>query len=217
MLLGCAAPVYYYSPTQAPSMDFFNKMVKTANPAVASLDSVQIFQATLQEDYVERNSVAEKTIINTESDATRFPVPVIDKEYRLYIFKLFYGKVKSDAIFMSTAYKGDCDGDNCANVGIGPAYYGKIRMEQLVLNKAMKMTKNKNEYVPVKASPDSIRMIAAEDFSKPQTTTINIKHLVVLKPNKVGGSKPLRYDIEQLFDDKKALLFTYQGTVLRNP
>ena len=54
------------------------------------------------------------------------------------------------------------------------------------------------------------------DFpSRPQTVEdkFNIEKIVRLDPNKVGGYKPLVFDISKIFNDPNALQFHYLTTL----
>ncbi len=42
---------------------------------------------------------------------------------------------------------------------------------------------------------------------------LNIEKIVNLDPNKIGGRKPLVFDINQVFNDKSALQFHYVKTL----
>lgn len=211
----CAPRKFYYPPYAPPDITMICEMLRQAGFKHEQLDSVKVFEATLREDVITMNSVGEITVLNDASKATRFPVPASENTYRLFLF-MPYGKgLNNSCIFLTTVFRGKCAGNGifCRNISVGPAYAGTIFANQIHFTEALKMNKCQTRYKPLKSHPADMRLITPKPVENWMQVGINVKTITIHRPNKISGNKPLQYDIENIFRDDKALLFTYRYSI----
>jgi hypothetical protein len=192
-------------------------------PVTQMANNVEVYISSFREKFIEKDHLLEFTELN---DSTSIPF-VIYKEIDgysqdLYLLKyeFIYGKNFHDtiqaAVFFSVKYHGI---EN--TIGITPCYFGIINEEDTLIafNTELSLKKDKDHYYlkPLKKSKkvNGLLFIPADFPSNPksQEEKFNIEKIVRLDPNKVGGYKPLVFDISKIFRDTNALQFHYYDTL----
>lgn len=186
-----------------------------------------IFVAPLYENFIERDGIGEKTIVNQNSTKQRLDLPVIDKSYELFIITT-EGSGTQLAIFIPGIFKGLKGTNSYKCIGLGPALIGKYGEGELVFYKKVKYYAKKKKgkigwVYDVKASEFKNGSIFDPfDLSKTkfnvlfQTADTNliselprftVSTILQLSDNRFGGTKPLVYNIASVFEDAEALRF----------
>jgi len=205
LFASCAAPRFTdFTADSSVNKNLLSQFDKIANRQNIIVDSVDVFVASLRETLVERDAVGERRIRNTESDQPAFNVAISDKYYELYLFRIYSRPNDNYCIIISTAY------DNLGCLGLGPAFFGSIRINQVNMRKRLALKKMNNVYALVPDKESAMDMYFISDSRiKEAIGQIRITEIIQKQSNKIAGSKPIVYNIEKVFNDPKALLFVY--------
>ena len=133
------------------------------------------------------------------------------------IFFQFFSKPdKRLAIFLATGwnYKDTC-------TSLGPAYLGYIREERFRIARRLKISKENNDYFLRKLrcvmnkGCDQVTLFfyADEAMNTADQTRIRFRQVILDDANKIAGKKPVIFNINKIFNDPDALVFTYYSTL----
>ena len=119
-------------------------------------------------------------------------------------------------VFFSVKHNGRGD-----TIGITPCYFGVIDEEDdlIAFDTELSLKKSNGHYYlkPLKKNKkmNGLLFMPADFPSTPQTPEdkFAIEKIVRLDPNKIGGYKPLVFDISKIFRDPNALQFHYYDTL----
>jgi hypothetical protein len=199
-------------------------------PVTKKAGKVEVYISSFSEKFIEKDRLLEFTELN---DSTQIPfatyLGVTGYSQDLYLLKYEFtysginkktGKIfevpADAAIFFSVKHNGSGD-----TIGITPCYFGIINDEDnlIAFDTELSLKKDKGHYY-LKLQKRNKKMngllFMPADFP-PTPKTIedkfNIEKIVRLDPNKVGGHKPLVFDISKIFHDPNALQFHYLTTL----
>src|SRR6185503_20659054 len=109
-------------------------------------------------------------------------------------------------------------------VGITPCYFGTINDEDnlIAFYTELSLKKDKNHYflksLNTSKKMNGLSFIPADFPSNPKSPKekFSIQKIVRSGPNKIGGYKPLVFDIHKIFHDSNALQFHFDHTLHLN-
>lgn len=197
-------------------------------PVTKKADKLEIYVSSFSEKYIEKDNLLEFTELN---DSTTLPhisyLGVEGYSQDLYLLKYaFEYSVKNKngksfqvpvigAIFFAVKRNGQGN-----TIGVTPCYFGIVNTEDNVIafDRELSLKKAGNAYFlnpkRKKKNYDGILFIPTETLAVSHLSAIiNIEKIVRLDPNKIGGYKPLVFDISKIFHDPKALQFHYVDTL----
>lgn len=194
-------------------------------------NNVEVYKSSFSEKYIEKDHLLEFTELN---DSTQIPFVTYEKVFGysqdLYLLKYQFTYLSTNkktgknfdfttpaAIFFSVKHNGRGD-----TIGVTPCYFGIINEEDdlIAFETELSLKKNKGHYYlkPLKKSKKmhGVMFMPADFPSNPQgpEEKFNIEKIVRLDPNKVGGYKPLIFDISKIFRDENGLQFHYDTTLV---
>ncbi len=189
-------------------------------------NNVEVYISSFSEKFIEKDNLLEFTELN---DSTKIPfvtykgVTGYSQDLYLLKYEFTYQQINKRtgksfdvptqaAIFFSVKHNGRGN-----SIGITPCYFGIINEEDdlIAFDTQLSLKKNKGHYylrlLKKNKKMDGLIFMPADFPSKPKTVEdkINIEKVVRLDPNKVGGYKPLVFDIKNIFHDSNALQFHY--------
>lgn len=201
---------------------YIKKLLVIAKEKDTSFTNGNIFVAELNEDLVNRDGIAEETIINSESKKPGLGVTIIGNSYQLFIITANNSSKRSiflPAIFNS---EGEC-------IGLGPALVGVWGAGELQFTKRLRCKPNRktqeavwkysvkeNEYGKTGSIFDpkdksitklEIKFEANTKKNIPSLADFRITNIYNISPNRFGGNKPLVFNIATIFEDDHALYF----------
>jgi len=177
---------------------------------------LNIYEAGFSQKFIESNGLIEYTELNDSSKLNSIDYinaqGVFSQSMYIvkYKFKWNKGTVINGAVFFAVKYH------NNACIGFGPAYFGITDTSYNTINFTteliVKQQGNKFWLKPI--SKISLRggyvFMPAKDAD---SRIINVTKIVKLDSNKIGGKKPLIFNIEDILHDPDALLFHYKRTI----
>jgi hypothetical protein len=198
-------------------------------PVTKKATSLQIYISSFRERYIEKDGLLEFTELN---DSSKIPSAdywsVNGYSQDLYIIKYEFTYTATSkkgkaidvpveaALFFSVKHNG-----LGYTIGVTPCYFGIINEEDnlIAFDTPLTFNKNKDNYYlkheKKKKNLNGLLFMPANFPSNPKTPEekFNIEKIVRLDPNKVGGYKPLVFDISKIFHDPNALEFHYINTI----
>jgi hypothetical protein len=188
---------------------------------------VKVFVARLNERLIDRDGIAEETIINTQSKKKGVGIAVEGNYHELYIITTSNAIEKS--IFLPAIFNAD---SIC--IGLGPALIGtwgaagdlkytkklhcKPKRDEEVNEPIWKYIVKQNEYCRSKSifhpkDPSTTKIeVKFQTNMKQKITSLtefNVVTIYNMSPNRFGGNKALVYDIAEVFEDDQALHFKF--------
>jgi hypothetical protein len=225
-LVGCKPTQVSFS-AEDITPAYIKKLLVTAKEKDTSFSTGTIFVADLEEDLVNRDGIAEETIINTKSDKPRSGITVDGNSYQLFIITLNNEKQRS--IFLPAIFNSE---EEC--IGLGPALVGDWGAGQLKFTKRLRCEPNRKTHeaiwkYPVKESEFGktgrvtdpkdetvtkleIKFETNTKKSIPSLADFRIINVYTISPNRFGGNKPLVFNIANIFEDDQALYFKHFKT-----
>jgi len=205
--------------------DFFKNVTSLwPDPSIKEFDSITIYKAILQEEFVDRDGIPELKLINSASKQTRADLVAKRNYHELYICQVHTNK-KGEKLCVFLASSFDVHG-KCTK--LGPAYLGVIRMEQINIKKELKIKETKDAsyfisdttkshilFIADRTIPIAYENLCNVDDPVDSLCNIRIREIINSNTNKVGGTKPVLFSIEKIFSDADALLFSYYKTITR--
>jgi hypothetical protein len=221
-LVGCKPTQVSFSESDITA-DYVKKLLITAKEtADTSFTKGTIFIANLEEDLINRDGIAEQTIVNTKSNNPRSGVAMIGNSYKLFIITT--NSLNNRSIFLPAIFTAD---DEC--IGLGPALIGDFGAGQLNYKKRIRCKPNRktheakweysikeNEFgktgsiLDPKDNSFAKLEITFETDSKKNISSLadfRIVNIYNISPNRFGGNKPLVFNIATIFEDDQALYF----------
>lgn len=224
IIVGCKPTQVAFNETSITKDYVANILHLVKEDTAHKITGGKIFIADLYENFISRDGIAEKTIINQNSTKQRLDLPLIDKTYKLFIITT-EGTDSREAIFIPAIFQGM---DKC--IGLGPALIGKFGPGELAFYKKAKFYSKKKAghigwvydrkssefksgdiFDPFDDSKTKFNVL----FQTIDTTDIsdlnqfNITNILQLSDNRFGGKKPLVYNIASVFEDPEALNFIF--------
>ena len=186
---------------------------------------LQICRASFKEKYIEKDNLLEFTELNdsSENNNVRY-LNVTRYSQDLYLIKYeFIYSITEDAvthnipvaaaIYFSVKHNGKGE-----TIGITPCYFGIINVRQnlIAFNTDLSVKEDKDHHFYLDLHPPGknkrgLVFMPANFPAMPVAlkSTFNIEKIVRLDANKVGGTKPLVFNINDIFKDSNALQFHY--------
>lgn len=226
ILVGCKPTQVSFSAKDITA-DYVKKLLATANEKDTSFTPGNIFVADLEEDLVNRDGIAEETIINSKSEKPRSGVTIDGNSYQLFIITL--NNEKNRSIFLPAIFNSE---EEC--IGLGPALIGDWGAGQLKFTKRLRCKPNRktheaiwkypvkeNEYGKTGRTSDpkdgtitklEIKFETNTKKNIPSLADFRIINIYTISPNRFGGNKPLVFNIANIFEDDQALYFKHLKT-----
>jgi len=202
-------------------------------PVTKSASELEVYLTTFSEKYFEKDGLLEYSVLN---DSTKLPFArywsVQGYSQGLYLIRYPFtytiiskktGKsfdyVVDGVVFFAIKYN-----SNGSTLGIMPAYFGIVNEEDnlILFDTPLTLKKDKDNYYLQRGKKDKglngLLFMPADFPAQPVHLgqTLTIKKIVNLDPNKVGGYKPLVFDIAKIFRDPNALEFHFIETIHLN-
>jgi hypothetical protein len=205
---------------------FYNRM-----PVTARAKKMEIYKASFSEATIEKDNLLEFTELNTHSNQLRVPYRDIDGFTQdIYLLKYSFSyrdgseDIENTAVtFISLHYRPKSTEPFFYCTGPGPAYWGLVNDGYISFDSVLTVkVANKGHYLkverPNRKNAFNLLFLPADFAEIPveNVSAFDIKKIVRMNANKVGGSKPLVFDIPVIFKDSKALHFTYIKTITLN-
>jgi hypothetical protein len=205
--------------------DFFKNVPSLwVDRSVIDFDSITIYKAVLQEELVNRDGIPEYKLINSESKQTEADLVGRKNYHELYLCQVHTNK-KGETLCVFLASSFDVH-HKCTK--LGPAYLGRIRMEQINIKKELKIketrdlsyfisdtTKRDLLFIAQRNIPFAYEKICGVDEPVDSLCNIRIREIINSNTNKVGGTKSVLFSIKEIFSDTDALLFKYYKTITK--
>lgn len=231
---GCMEHRIIFDFTKDVNQNFFKQVpgigdtTFTKFPVSKKATTAEVYVSSFRERYIENDNLLEYTELN---DATT--IPAADywsvKRYSQDLYLIKYQFTYTTTTKKGKQIEAPAEGvvffsikhNKGYTTGITPCYFGIIdRDENLIgFNTQLTLEKNNGKFFLEQHANKKNRnglLFMPADFSlnpKINEDTLTIKKIVKLDPNKVGGYKPLVFDIPQIFNDVNALSFRYVGNI----
>lgn len=227
LLTGCMEQKIAFKFSTDVNRNFFKEIPGIGN--VTYLDSqvtrkandIQIYRSSFKEKYIEKDDLLEYTELNDSSKIKNASyMGITGYSQDLYLIKYDFafgapGIPVSAAVYFSVKHNGKGQ-----TIGIVPCYFGIINTKKSVIAFETDLTiKKQNGHFYLKAQKKGkdkrgLLFMPADFPENPVTQSfINIEKIVRLDANKVGGNKPLVFNISNIFRDSNALQFHYFKTL----
>ena len=199
-------------------------------PVTQKANNVEVYISSFSEKFIEKEHLLEFTELN---DSTEIPFAIYmgingySQDLYLLKYEFTYSGINKRtgktfevptkaAIFFSVKHNGSGN-----IIGITPCYFGIINEEDnlIAFDTQLSLKKDKTQYylklIKRNKKMDGLMFMPADFPSNPKTPEekLNIEKIVRLDPNKVGGYKPLVFEISKIFHDQNALQFHYYSTL----
>jgi len=202
-------------------------------PVTHKATDVEVYISSFSEKFIEKDHLLELTELN---NSTRIPfvtyMGVFGYSQDLYLLKYDFvysmtnenhEKSLSDTVHAVVFFSIKHNKNN-NTIGVTPCYFGTVNTDDnlIAFETELSLKKDKDHYFlkPLRKSKkiNGVSFIPADFPSNPKTANdkFNIEKIVRLNPNKVGGYKPLIFDIAKIFHDANALQFHYRNTIHLN-
>lgn len=201
-------------------------------PVSKKASKIEVYISSFREKYIEKDHLLEYTELNDDSKTPSAGYRSVDGYSQdLYILKyeFTYAVTRREktlevpteaAVFFSVKHNGRGD-----TIGVTPCYFGIINTEDNVIAFDTKLSLKKegnNYYLKLhkkKKNLNGLLFMPANFPAHPSKskTKLNIEKVVKLDPGKIGGYKPLVFDIAKIFHDPTALQFHYETTLYLKP
>jgi hypothetical protein len=203
ILCSCKPAAKVFNEQTQLNRAFFEQLPPGPHGTMAPIDSIKVYMADLEERVVERDDVPEYKLLNTLSKNDTVPYKVTGGYHHLYLFKVYSARYPLSPmwVYMGTTYlaSGTC-------VNLGPAYYGYLFGNQFNMKWELKVNRKQPQYQLQKKDTTELNIIIDNTDN-----VIRIKEFIEIDANKIGGNKPVIYNVPVIFNDPDALAFTYQG------
>jgi hypothetical protein len=203
----------------------YNKM-----PVSSRANKMEIYKASFSEATVEKEHLLEFTELNTHSNQPRVSYRDVDGFTQdIYLLKYTFSyrdggeDIENTAVtFLSLHYRPMSTEPFKYCTGPGPAYWGLVNDGYISFDSVLSIKQANGYYLkadkPNKKNAFNLLFLPA-DFPElliENKSSFDIKKIVRMNANKVGGNKPLVFDIPAIFKDSKAMHFTYLKTITVN-
>jgi hypothetical protein len=217
--------------------DFLKKLPGIKNPkyntykVTSKAKKIEVYKASFKEATIEKDNLLEITELNDKSTLPRAGYRETDGFIQdLYLLKYNF-KYDADgtvteataAVFLSIRYRPTDAEPFLYYTGPGPLYWGLVMDDYISFDSVLVIKKKKAKpYLLAKKrkkGKDFNLLFMPAAFAKnPERkgASFNITKIVRMDPNRIGGVKPLVFDIPEIFKDKKAMHFDYIKTITLN-
>jgi hypothetical protein len=237
MLCGCMEQKLLFDFNRDVNASFFkeipgigsNKYLE--NSIIKKASKAELYTSTFREKFVEKNNLLEYTELNDDSkiaSVSYWEVGGYSQNLYLLKYQFTYAIINKEqsfdvpveaVVFFSVKYNGRGD-----VLGITPCYFGTITKEDnfITFNVPLSLQKDsKRYYLKMQKSTKNMTglLFMPANFSDDpieSETKLNIEKIVKIDANKVGGNKPLVFNISEIFHDSTALQFHYDSTLHLN-
>jgi len=207
----------------------FVKYPVTVKPPVR----LDIYICSFSEKIIEKNDLLQYTELNDSSSIPSVSyLAIVGNSQKLYMlhYQFTYTvtikksgkKIEEPAdavIFFSI--KQNASGNVLA---VKPCYFGFVNEEDSLIHFTTELSFKKNNtqfYLgPLKKIQNNFSLLFLPAYfsaSPGAVSRFNVDKIITLDKNKVGGSKPLIFNIKKIFRDKNALQFHYNNTLYITP
>ena len=200
--------------------DFFKRVLKSEKEKrriASGVKEVLVYKTTFEEVLIERDDIVEWTLISAgSSKETINYIQGFGNRVDLYLLELKAadGKNKGFIYYSLKLKKAPVAGelqDVC--MGFGKAYYGSLTKPTVInLKDELKTGRHNKKYVLVKKSPATYLFVI--DYNG--GVSINVDKVVNTGYNKISGNKDLVYTVDEVFNEKKPMLFQFERTITIN-
>jgi hypothetical protein len=194
----------------------------------ANTKQVNIYKASFKEASIEKDNLLEFSGLNDSSTIARATYREVDgfvQDLYLLHYQFAYdaGGTVADAsavVFLSLRYRPMQEDPFLFCTGPGPLYWGLVSdghisfdsvltIQETAAQHFLKVKKSK------KGSAFNLVFMPAAFPENPEATggSFNITKIVRMEANRIGGTKPLVFDIPAIFGDSNALHFDYVTTI----
>jgi len=196
-------------------------------PVTKKATRIQVYVSSFREKYIQKDHLLEFSELNDSStipNASYFQVDGYSQDLYILKYEFTYtvtekGKsfdVPADAaVFFAVKHNGKGD-----TIGVTPCYFGIINSEDNVIafDTKLSLKKDGSSYFlklqKKKKNMNGILFMPADFPRNPKAgSKLTIEKIVKLDPGKVGGYKPLVFDVAKIFHDPNALQFHYETTL----
>jgi hypothetical protein len=200
------------------------------HPVTQKANNVDVYISSFSEKYIEKDHLLEYTELN---DSTKTPfvsyrvVEGYSQDLYLLKYEFIYSATSKKtgesldfptqaAVFFSVKHNGSGN-----TIGITPCYFGIINEDDslIAFDTNLTLKKDKDHFylklLKRNKKMNGVAFMPVVFSANPQTPEdkFNIEKIVRLDPNKVGGYKPVVFDISNIFKDANALQFHYSTTI----
>jgi hypothetical protein len=200
------------------------------HPVIQKANNVEVYISSFSEKFIEKDHLLEYTELN---DSTKTPfvsywkVDGYSQDLYLLKYEFIYSTTNKEtgksfdfptqaAVFFSVKHNGSGN-----TLGITPCYFGIINEEDnlIAFDTELSLKKDKDHFylklIKKSKKMNGLMFIPADFPLTPKTPEdkFNIEKIVRVDPNKVGGYKPLVFDMSNIFHDSNALQFHYYSTI----
>ena len=187
--------------------------------------------AAFKEATIEKDNLFEFTELNDSSTHPRVVYNEVDgfiQELYLLKYNFIYDAdgMEADATavaFLSLRYRPMSTEPFIYCTGPGPMYWGLVIDDYISFDSVLTIkNKSTNPYLHInkqkKSSAFNLLFMPAAFAKHPERNgaSFNITKIVRMDPNRIGGIKPLVFDIPVIFKDYKAMHFDYIKTITLN-
>lgn len=199
-------------------------------PVTKKADKIEVYLASFSEKYFEKDDLLEFSELN-DSTALPFAHYLAVKGYSqgLYLIKYSFtysvtnektGKsfdnMADGVVFFAIKQNGAGN-----TLGIMPAYFGIVNEEDNLIAFATPLTLKKDKgkyYLKQQRRNKNLNGLLFMPAGFPAAPakpgqSLTIEKIVNLDPNKIGGYKPLVFDISKIFHDPHAMEFHFVNTI----
>lgn len=192
---------------------------------------IEVYKASFKEATIEKDNLLEFTELNDSSTHPRVSYNEVDgfiQDLYLLKYNFKYDAGGTDAevtavVFISSRYRQAPVEPFLYCTGPGPLYWGEVFDEYISFNSALVIRNKKhNPYLHIKkrkkGSAFNLLFMPAAFARNPEHKggSFNITKIVRMDPNRMGGIKPLVFNIPEIFKDEKAMHFDYIKTITLN-
>lgn len=227
ILVGCKPTQVSFSAKDITA-EYVKKLLVTAKTKSIPIEddtafsSYNVFVAELKEQLINRDGIAEETIMNKVSKNPRSGIVTKGTSYKLFIVTA--NNSAQPGIFLPAIFDAD---NNC--IGLGPALVGTWGAGSLTFNRRIRCKPNRktkeavwiypikeNEFGktgdifdPKEEARSKIQIRFEGDIKKDINSLADFKivNIYTISPNRFGGNKPLIFNIAEIFEDDHALYF----------
>jgi hypothetical protein len=214
-LYSCKAPASIFKFNEHVNADFFKQVTAIAQGTdceVEAVTGIVVYRAVLLERMVEKEDVLEFAMLNAESKVPYAAYKQIrGYKQELYLLRLITANGLTNAcIYIPVKYG---PGERLC-IGFGPAYFGCVDSlgNKVQFFSEVKVKQQRKQFSLVGKQAVSM-LLFADRLPGMGTGGLAVQKIVFESKNKFGGSKPVVFNVAEVFHDPQALFFAAMGTV----
>lgn len=211
-----------------------NKNGYSKMPVITKAKTVEVYIASFKESSIEKDNLLEITELNSNSthpvtlyrEVDGFSQDIYMLKYQFTCSEHGTPTPVTAIVFLPLRYRQQKSGPPYCT-GPGPVYWGVlnetdeykyISFDSVVHIKAkgnkqyLKMDRHKkNELFNLLFMPANFAEVPEK------SSAVNFTKIVRMGNNRIGGTKPIVFNVPQIFKDSNALQFNYYKTIILNP